>query len=425
MRLLALTLLLGLALGQTYRALPGADTGRPGLDRSYALVYPAENPRAVLLLVPGLLGGSTNFALLAEHLRREAPWLEVWAWERRANGLEDRRGFRAENPLAYYQTLPEPDLSPLRDFGLDVHLLDLDQAVAEARKRAPVVLAGHSLGASVAALYAWAHGEKLRGLVLLDGTLGLISLPREAFLQGQDTPLGRLPGLEDLLAGRASPVFRLPGLGPKELALAEAEAYLAAKRPEEVVPLGPHRATREAKALLRVDDHYSLFPPFSVSVGRAFAREGLSLWGLLQGRLVLTVRGPRRGPIAWRDTGEATDPRAFLRAFARAETGFSEWYFPYRLLLEVGGYPHVRPDLGPRPLPYPVLALGAGRGLVREPKDFRLGELFPGTPGWVEILPGLTHLDLLTEREGRTARAIRGYLEHFLGPGTPRPAGPP
>ncbi|GAA5335319.1 MULTISPECIES: alpha/beta fold hydrolase [Thermus] len=425
MRLLALGLLLGWALAGAYLHLPGAPTGRPSLDRSYALVYRAENPRAVLLLVPGLLGGSTNFALLAERLQREMPWLEVWAWERRANGLEDRRGFLGEDPLAYYQALPEPDLSPLRDFGLEVHLKDLDRAVAEARKRAPVVLAGHSLGASLAVLYAWAHGEELAGLVLLDGTLGLVSLSREAFLKGQDTPFGRLPGLEDLRSGRASPVFQAPGLSPRDLALAEAEAFLAGRRPEELVPFGPYRATREAKALLRVDDHYSPFPTFSVSVGRAWAREGLSLLGLLQGRLVLTVRGARAGPIRWRDTGEATDPRAFLRAFARAETGFSEWYFPYRLLLEVAGYPHVRPDLRPRPLPYPVLALGAGRGLVDRPEGFRLPELFPETLLQAQVLPGLTHLDLLTEREGRTARALRAYLEPLLGPGRPGPAGPP
>ncbi|WP_038058959.1 alpha/beta hydrolase [Thermus amyloliquefaciens] len=403
-------LFLGLALAQEYRALPGAPTGWPELDRSYALVYPAEAPRAVLLLVPGLLGGSTNFALLAEHLRREAPWLEVWAWERRANGLEDRRGFLAQDPLAYYQNLPEPDPSPLRAWGLEVHLRDLDLAVEAARQRAPVVLAGHSLGASLATLYAFRHGEKLRGLVLLDGALQPQPLSREALEQGYTTPFGRVPGLEELFQGRADPVFRLPFLGPRDLALAEAEAFLAARRPSEPVPHGPYRATREAQALLRVDDHYSLFPIFSVSVGRAWAREGLSLLGLLQGRLVLTVRGPRGRLVEWRDTGEATDPRAFLRAFARPETGFSEWYFPYRLLLEVAGYPLVAPDLRPRPLPYPVLALGAGRGLVAQPEGFRLGEVFPQTPGRALVLPGLTHLDLLTERHGYTARAIREYV---------------
>ncbi|WP_038046451.1 alpha/beta hydrolase [Thermus caliditerrae] len=410
MRVPALVISFALALAQEYRTLPGTPTGWPELDRSYALVYEAEAPKAVLLLVPGLLGGSTNFALLAEHLRREAPWLEVWAWERRANGLEDRWGFLTQDPTAYYQSLPEPDLTPLRSWGLEVHLKDLDLAVESARKRAPVVLAGHSLGASLATLYAFRHEEKLKGLILLDGALQLQPLSREALEQGYVSPFGRFPGLEDLLQGRADPIFRLPFLSPKDLALAEAEAFLAAKRPLEPVPYGPYRATREARALLRVDDHYSLFPLFSVSAGRAWAREGLSLLGLLQGRVVLTARGPRSHVVEWRDTGEATDPRAFLRAFARPETGFSEWYFPYRLLLEVAGYPHVAPDLGPRPLPYPVLALGAGRGLVTRPEDFRLGEAFPQTPGRALVLPGLTHLDLLTERHGRTAQALLEYL---------------
>ncbi len=410
MRALALALCLGFALAQEYRSLPGAPTGQPELDRSYALVYPAEHPRAILLLVPGLLGGSTNFALLAEHLRQQAPWLEVWAWERRANGLEDRRGFLAEDPLAYYQRLEPPDLSPLRNWGLEVHLEDLDRAVGAARARAPVVLGGHSLGASLATLYAYAHGEKLAGLVLLDGALNPVSLSREALEEGYSTPLGRIPGLREIRSGSASPVFAAPFLSPKDLALAEAEAFVAALRPLEAVPLGPHLATREARALLRVDDHYSLFPIFSVSAGRAWAREGFSLLGLLQGRLVHTVRGPRGKVVAWQDTGEATDPRAFLRVFTRPETGFSEWYFPYRLLLEIAGYPHVRPTLKPRTLPYPILALGAGRGLITTREGFRLEETFPKTPGQALILPGLTHLDLLTEREGRTARLLLDYL---------------
>ncbi|WP_337845435.1 alpha/beta fold hydrolase [Thermus sp.] len=410
-KLLALLLGLGLGLAQVYRALPGADTGQPHLDRSYALVYEAEAPQAVLLFVPGLLGGSTNFALLAEKIRALTPWVEVWAWERRANGLEDRRGFLQEDPLAYYATLAEPDLSPLRAFGLQVHLEDLDRAVEAAGRRGPVVLLGHSLGAALATLYAFQHGEKLKGLVLLDGTLNPPLLGKEALERGRETPFGPLPGLADLLAGRADPVFRLPFLGPKALALAEAEAFLAAQRPLETVPFGPHRATREARALLRVDDDYSLFPLFAVSVGQAWAREGFSLLGLLQGRLVRTVRGPREGVIRWQDTGEATDPRAFLRAFAQEGTGFSEWYFPLRLLLEIGGYPEVLPGLRPRTLPYPVLGLGAGRGLLPWAEGFRLPELFPRTPTRTEVLPGLTHLDLLTEREGRTARAILDYLK--------------
>ncbi len=410
MRGLPLALAFSLALAQEYLPLPGAATGHGPLDRSYALVYRAESPRAVLLLVPGLLGGSTNFALLAEHLRELQPALEVWAWERRANGLEDRQGFLQEDPLAYYGNLPQPDLSPLRQWGLEVHLEDLDLAVEAARQRAPVVLAGHSLGASLATLYAWAHGERLSGLVLLDGGLPDTPLSPEAFWEGTSTPFGPFPGLRALLSGQADPVFRLPFLSPKDLALAEAEAFVAAQRPLEVVPWGPYRATREAQALIKVDDHYSLFPTFSVSVGRAWAREGLSLLGLLQGRLVQTVRGPRGRVVEWRDTGEATDPRAFLRSYARPQTGFSEWYFPFRLLLETAGYPHTWLGLAPKALPYPILALGAGRGLVPDPQGFRLEKVFPGTQAQVRVLEGLTHLDILMEREGRTARAILAYL---------------
>ncbi|MFN4073605.1 MAG: alpha/beta hydrolase [Thermus sp.] len=411
MRALALLLSASLAMAQEYIPLPGADTGQGPLDRSYALIYTAERPRAVLLLVPGLLGGSTNFALLAEHLGRLGPDLEVWAWERRANGLEDRRGFLLEDPLAYYRSMAEPDLSPLRHWGLEVHLKDLDLAVDAARRRAPVVLVGHSLGASLATLYAWAQGEKLAGLVLLDGSLPDPPLSREALWEGTTTPFGPLPGLRALLLGQGDPAFRPPSLSPRDLALAEAEAFLAARRPLEPVPFGPYRATREARALLRVDDHYSLLPVFSVSVGRAWAREGLSLLGLLQGRVVHTVRGPRGRVVEWRDTGEATDPREFLRTFALPETGFSEWYFPYRLLLEVAGYPHTGLGLGPKALPYPVLALGAARGLIPEAQAFRLKSLFPDTQARVEILKGLTHLDLLTEREGRTARILLAYLQ--------------
>jgi hypothetical protein len=52
-----------------------------------------EPPRAILILVPGFLGGAGNFTPLAEQLvRRFNGNLEVWAVDRRPNQLEDRRG---------------------------------------------------------------------------------------------------------------------------------------------------------------------------------------------------------------------------------------------------------------------------------------------------------------------------------------------
>ena len=84
-------------------------------------------------------------------------------------------------------------------------------------------------------------------------------------------------------------------------------------------------------------------------------------------------------------------------------------------------YPYVLRGLKPRALPYPVLALWAVRGLYPRAEDFRLVELFPGTEARAQVLPGLTHLDLLTEREGRTAGLILRYLQDLglLGPGGP------
>jgi hypothetical protein len=50
-------------------------------------------PRAILILVPGFLGGAGNFTPLAEQLvRRFNGNLAVWAVDRRPNQLEDRRG---------------------------------------------------------------------------------------------------------------------------------------------------------------------------------------------------------------------------------------------------------------------------------------------------------------------------------------------
>lgn len=99
---------------------------------------------------------------------------------------------------------------------------------------------------------------------------------------------------------------------------------------------------------------------FSVSV----EQEGFNLLGLFFGNLIYTVRGLRGKRVEWLDTAEATDPFEFLRLYARPTAGFSEWFFPYRLALDIEAWQIAVPALQPRALPYPVLALGAGRGLL-------------------------------------------------------------
>lgn len=320
MRRVLLLLALGLAGAQSsrwegdpeYRTFPGVPTAAgPSLDKSYALVYPAQGEfRGTVLLVPGFLGGATNFDALARRLIRAAPGWEVWAWDRRSNGLEDRSGIATADPWAYYQRYELPDLPFLKDWGLKVHLDDLERLVDAARARGPVVLAGHSLGASLAALFALYRPQKLWGLILLDGTPNLIRFGEEQYRNGGNGQFGPTPGLNQLLEGKAPPYITLFGLDPIGFAQAEAQAFMAAQAPQADAPPGwaPWRASRVAAALYRVDDRYQPFPVFAVSLGRAVGREGFSLFGFFFGNLTYTVRGPRGGRVEWQDTGEANRP---------------------------------------------------------------------------------------------------------------------
>jgi pimeloyl-ACP methyl ester carboxylesterase len=398
-----------------YHRFVGASTSAgPSLDQSYALIYPAQASfKGTLILVPGILGGATSFDALARRMVNAAPGWEVWAWDRRANGLEDRQGLTTPDPWAYYQKLQLHRLDFLKDWGLRVHLQDLDRVVEQARTRGRVVLGGHSLGANLASIYALSGGQKLSGLVLLDGSSGLVRLSQEQYLNGGQNLLGPTPGLRDLEAGKALPYISLLGLGPLEFAQAEAQAWMAAQAPLADAPPGwaAWPSSRMAAALSRIDDHYQPVNIFAVSVGRAQAREAISLISLLLGNPGYAVRGPRVSRVEWLDSGEATDPLEFLSLYATPQSGFSEWFFPYRLSLDLSAWSHALPELKPQSLPYSVLALGAGRGLLRQSESFAgLKEVFPGTRVEVQILPDLSHLDILTGRTGPAAGPIAGYL---------------
>lgn len=402
-----------------YLAIPGAPTSAgPSLDQSYVLEFPAQGAfRGTVVLVPGFLGGATNFEALARRLVLAAPGWAVWAWDRRANGLEDRSGFATPDPWDFYQDYKIPEFPFLKDWGLRVHLDDLDAVIEAARARGPVTLAGHSLGASLVSLYALYRAEKLSGLILLDGAPNLVRVTREQYLNGDpggQLGFGPAPGLNDLLAGKALPYTALFGLDPRSFAQAEAQAFMAAQDPDADAPPGwvKYRSSRQAAALARIAARYQPVPIFAVSVGRAEAREGINLLGLFFHSLSFTVRGPRGSRVEWLDTGEATDPLEFLGLYAHPETGFSEWFFPYRLTLDLSAWDVAMPELKPRTLPFPVLALGAGGGLLQKAESFQaLGDVLPGTKTDIRILPGLTHLDLLTGRNGPAVGPMAEYLK--------------
>ena len=171
-------------------------------------------PDAVLVLIPGFEGGASDFRVLAEQLlpralEEEDLLVEIWAFDRRGDQLEDRVGLvlAAENDdprLALDFLFGEElglDLSPELDRRAvfynssdDIPFLanwtplvfsrDIDAVVEKARavaKNGNVFLGGHSAGTGFTARYAATdfdldgRGEpepgyaKLRGLVLLEG----------------------------------------------------------------------------------------------------------------------------------------------------------------------------------------------------------------------------------------------------------------
>ena len=423
--LLILLLALASALAQRwegapeYRAISGAPTSAgPNLDRSYILDFAAQGRfKGTIVLVPGFLGGATNFEALARRLVLAAPGWEVWAWDRRSNGLEDRSGFSTPDPWTFYRNYKIPAFPFLKDWGLKVHLDDLDAVIGAAKARGPVVLAGHSLGASIVCLYALYRPEKLDGLILLDGGPNLVRVTKEQYLNGDASGrlgFGPAPGLNDLLTGKTPPYTALFGLDPLSFAQAEAQAYMAAQDPQADAPPGwvKYPSSRIAAALARIAARYQPVPIFAVSVGRAEAREGINLVGLFLNTLSFTVRGPRGRRVEWQDTGDATDPIEFLQLYAHPNTGFSEWFFPYRLTLDISAWDVAMPELKPRGLPFSVLALGAGNGLLQKVESFKaVGDVLPGTKTDIRILPGLTHLDLLVGRNGPAVGPIAEYLK--------------
>jgi hypothetical protein len=174
-------------------------------------------PDAVLILVPGFEGGAGTFKILAENLIGRAAAerelvLEVWAFDRRGNQLEDGAGLEiaetlqdpqvaldwlfgaelgldlhpARAPLgrrAFFHD-PQADVPFIADWTPLVFSQDIDAVVEAARgvaRDANVFLGGHSAGTGFTARYAATDfnlsGEgapepghaKLRGLVLLEG----------------------------------------------------------------------------------------------------------------------------------------------------------------------------------------------------------------------------------------------------------------
>ncbi len=195
----------------------GINLNRARYTRYFLSDKDSNQPDAIIVLIPGFEGGASDSYLLAENLLRRAVKeenlvLEVWAFDRRSNQLEDTIGLDIAEDLndpmvgldflfgdALGMELSQPlvdgpnrrvifynsneDTAFMAQWTPLVHSQDIDAVVEAARSAARsgnVFLGGHSAGTGFAARYAatdfnLAGGEadpgyrKLRGLILLEG----------------------------------------------------------------------------------------------------------------------------------------------------------------------------------------------------------------------------------------------------------------
>ena len=290
------------AAAETYGPVKGSNGPGPArYDRSYVLKVGPSSAKRILVLVPGTFGGAGDFRLVARDIVKRVPGLQVWAWDRRSQALEDTSVFAAGDPDAafdYYlnfKAVGGKTFTPVdgardtpyaREWGLETSLEDLRRVVlrAGAGGKRKVILGGHSLGGSTVMAYAsWDFAGRpgyrdVDGLVLIDGAL--------------DSTRPRLSAADARTAKKAidegDPFADLLGIGLPWAAgvFAESGGLYARKRPND-------RSALQDYPLL--PDRFK--PPFPVT------NEGLV--GLRLRRVDLTARAraaprPRGGARAVR-----------------------------------------------------------------------------------------------------------------------------
>jgi hypothetical protein len=204
-----------------------AAPGPARFDRVRVIEQGPRKAKSVLVLVPGTSGGAAYFRPVARDVVAALSGWKTWSVDRRENLLEDhsvlgpvvaRRRPAADAFRYYLESIADTSITPrftpatdaayARRWGMGVAVRDLRTVIRAARRGGRnVVLAGHSLGATIAIAYAtWDFGGRagaadLAGLVLIDGGSG-------------GTPIGRSEAREQLQQlGGESPFLDLSGFG--------------------------------------------------------------------------------------------------------------------------------------------------------------------------------------------------------------------
>ena len=427
----------------------------------YLRFFSAEpsQPRAIVVLMPGIFGGATNFDRMARTIISQDKTLEVWAIDRRSNLLEDHRklleSWNAKDPLIAWRSFSRDagkpggftarsasELGFMGYWGLETHLGDLHNVLLQARERAPkVFLGGHSLGSVLVTMYAgWDFsGEpgsaSIDGLILLDGAAGntlAADISQADYENGFDSGFAKTAGSRALESGQALPYFDAFGINPTGLAKLSTAALLARFDPNGDSPGGfvPYPASNLAAGLLGNaggDNDYSPIPAFSLSAGHARGETALNLFAVLisgwKGFSVGTITGPLPGSsrVEWvagkPGEQEFTDPRDFANSFWSPLADYQEWYFPARLTLDLAAVRLEAPAWAQAEMPLrhlgnlklPILTAIGGRGVVTEVNAFSKLEAKIGRKLEPKVAAGLTHLDVLAA----ISNPIVGWITEF------------
>ena len=360
-RALALSLFLALwlttsAAADTYTSVRGTNAPGPArYDKSYVLKVGPSSARRILVLVPGTFGGAGDFRLVARDIVRRVPDLQVWAWDRRTQALEDTSVFERGNPddaFAYYlnfQPVNGRSFQPVngaedtpyaRQWGLATSLEDLRRVVLQAGKRGrKVILGGHSLGGSTVMAYAsWDFRGRpgyrdIDGMVLIDGAL--------------DSTRSRLSAADAREQKQAidsgDPFADLLGLNLPWAAgvFAETGALFARKAPDAPSPLHDYALIpAQFKPPVRATNEGGFGYAFDVDT----SPPALGLLHVRAGRLA-----PSGDPRGWQD-GENTPVQRLAQTFATEPANGVEWYFPRRLPLDLRAASALRPTPAARVL---------------------------------------------------------------------------
>ena len=455
----------------------------PGLQRATALVHqdpsvPDDAIERVLILMPGLLAGASAFDHMgARIVERSGGRVALWAIDRRSNALEDHTGIDAaeaardpERAKDYYVRGQEidgrtfegfvtengSDVSYLSEWGVRTHVEDLDALVTEAGNRYPnaaLFVGGHSLGASLAPIYAaWDFGgragfERLSGLVLLEGAPSPSS--------GSAIPD---PGTYEAAVARTrggALLFSIPFAGLDLYPTAEIIALRASSRTGDPTGLSPDAdlvatffrllfplgevppATNRAVLGLGFDDEYEPVSFLRTAIGEGVGPQARNVWGTV---IALALGAPLSPlftptdasftydwlPASAMEEPEATDLDTFAELLFAGPSNLIEWYYPARLSLDVG----ILDALDVRPtgdwrleaqglavtenarVDVPVFAAGGGLGIVPHRDDFepyresiapvlRSGLARADTVDGFSsrIIPGHAHIDTLAARD--------------------------